>query len=129
MIRGRVVIDTDLAIDYLRGSADGTVVRELLGRGVALFTVVTQSELLTGSRTDVAREAVTALCRSRVLSLTPRSAAVAGSVGALLRAHGRGVGMPDTLIAGICLRHGLPLATRNVRHFSRVPDLQLYQAV
>ena len=31
----------------------------------------------------------------------------------------------DTLIAGICLAQQLPLLTRNVRHYQRVPGLQV----
>jgi len=31
----------------------------------------------------------------------------------------------DALIAGVCLRFDLPLATRNVRHFERVEQLRV----
>ncbi len=31
----------------------------------------------------------------------------------------------DLLIAAIALVHGVPLLTRNQRHFGRVPDLML----
>jgi len=34
---------------------------------------------------------------------------------------------PDLLIAATALTHGLTLVTRNVRHFQRVPDLDLYR--
>jgi tRNA(fMet)-specific endonuclease VapC len=36
-----------------------------------------------------------------------------------------GIDVKDALQAGICLRFGLPFATRNLRHFDRVPGLQL----
>ena len=38
---------------------------------------------------------------------------------------GQPIGMGDSLIAGIALVHGLPLFTRNTKHFERVPDLKL----
>ena len=38
------------------------------------------------------------------------------------------IGERDTLIAGVCLAIGRPLLTRNVRHFRRVPGLQVVQA-
>lgn len=33
--------------------------------------------------------------------------------------------MRDAMQAGICLEAGAPLVTRNVRHFARVPGLQV----
>ena len=44
---------------------------------------------------------------------------------ASLQRAGSTSGMADCLQAGICLRHGLPLATRNRRHFERVDELEL----
>jgi tRNA(fMet)-specific endonuclease VapC len=48
-----------------------------------------------------------------------------GEVAATLRRRGQDIGMADCLQAGICLRHDLPLATRNRRHFERVAGLLL----
>ncbi|MBI4493912.1 MAG: type II toxin-antitoxin system VapC family toxin [Chloroflexi bacterium] len=44
-----------------------------------------------------------------------------------LRRSGRVVGDPDLLIAATALHHHLILVTRNLRDFSRIPDLKLYQ--
>jgi predicted nucleic acid-binding protein len=41
---------------------------------------------------------------------------------------GQAIGMGDGLIAGIALAHGLPLYTRNSRHFERVAGLKLVEA-
>ena len=41
-----------------------------------------------------------------------------------LEAAGTPIGPHDTLIAATALRHQATLVTRNVRQFSRVPDLQ-----
>lgn len=38
---------------------------------------------------------------------------------------GQGTGLADCLIAGTCLRYSVPLATRNLRHFIRIPGLVL----
>jgi tRNA(fMet)-specific endonuclease VapC len=35
------------------------------------------------------------------------------------------MGMADYLIAGICIRHGTALLTRNEEHFRRVPGLEI----
>ena len=42
-----------------------------------------------------------------------------------LEKAGKGIGMADSLIAGITLAHGASLMTRNRRLFERVPDLKL----
>jgi len=45
----------------------------------------------------------------------------------VLRAQGQLIGDLDTLIAATALHHDLTLTTQNTRHFSRIPDLKLYQ--
>ncbi len=38
---------------------------------------------------------------------------------------GKNIGIPDTLIAGICIAAGIPLLTLNTQHFSRIAALKL----
>jgi hypothetical protein len=75
---------------------------------------------LLGRGDDIMR-----MFRSRTLPLDLRSSLRAGEVAAALRRHGNPIGFADCLQAGICLRHNLPLATRNRNHFSRVGGLIL----
>jgi predicted nucleic acid-binding protein len=44
-----------------------------------------------------------------------------------LRATGQGIDVRDAMQAGICLEADAPLVTRNVRHFVRVPGLQVVE--
>ena len=44
-----------------------------------------------------------------------------------LRRAGRLIPDLDLLIAATAIHHDLTLLTRNVRHFGRIPELQLYQ--
>ena len=46
---------------------------------------------------------------------------------ALLRQRGQLIPDMDLLIAATAITEDLALITRNVRHFARLPDLQLYQ--
>jgi tRNA(fMet)-specific endonuclease VapC len=46
---------------------------------------------------------------------------------AFLRPAGQLIPDMDLLIAATALQHDLTLLTRNVRHFSRIPGLRLYQ--
>jgi predicted nucleic acid-binding protein len=47
----------------------------------------------------------------------------AAEIGAALRRRGETVETTDLFIAATALVHGLIVATRNVRHFNRVPGL------
>jgi tRNA(fMet)-specific endonuclease VapC len=40
-----------------------------------------------------------------------------------LKAAGTLLGFRDSLIAGHCRRHQIPLVTRNTSHFTRIPNL------
>ena len=65
------------------------------------------------------------LLSARTLPLDHAAALIAGEVYVRLRALGLEIGVKDTLVAGVCLRFDLPLATRNVRHFGSIEGLQL----
>lgn len=121
-----VVVDSDLLIDFLRGRGEGSaLVRELLAGRQLRVTALTAFEIRLGSdfldrRTEIGR-----LFRSRTLPLDLASALRAGGVHARLAADDQAVGVADALQAGICLRYGLPLATRNRGLFERTPELEL----
>jgi predicted nucleic acid-binding protein len=86
---------------------------------------VTGFELRVGTDFLARRDEILRLFRSRTLPLDLASALRGGEVAAALRALGQGIGFADSLQAGICLRHDLPLVTRNRRHFDRIPGLPL----
>ncbi|MFW6203697.1 MAG: type II toxin-antitoxin system VapC family toxin [Actinomycetota bacterium] len=125
MARG-IVVDTDLLIDYLRGKGDGTrVVRALIRERRLRLTAITGFELRLGTDFHDRHEAIMALFRSRTLPLDLHSSLYAGSIAGELRTSGTPIGFADCLQAGICIRHELPLATRNRKHFGRVEGLRL----
>lgn len=59
----------------------------------------------------------------RWLPLGTPEAMAAADIGAALRRRGETVESTDLFIAATALVHGLIVATRNVRHFERVPGL------
>lgn len=126
MANAGVVVDTDITIDFLRGHGEGApVLRGLLRDGRALFTVITAFELHQGARRPEDAAAVAQLTDGRTLGLSLSAARRAGEIGRALATAGTPIGPADTLIAGICLHHDLPLATGNRRHFERIPGLTL----
>ena len=121
-----VVADTDLVIDFLRGTGDGAPrVRALVKEGRLRLTAVTAFELRVGTGFLRQADRLSALLARRTLPLDTVAAIRAGEVFAHLRAEGADIGVKDALQAGVCLRFDLPLATRNVRHFDRVGGLRL----
>lgn len=122
-----IVADTDVLIDYLQGRppVSNRIALEL-ERGRLATTAVTRFELLAGARTrrqgKVARELLEAL---RCFPLDADAADRAAAVRRSLEKDGQGIGMGDSLIAGITLARDAILLTRNVRHFQRVPGLTL----
>ena len=119
------VADTDVLSDFLRGAEPAASrVAEALEAGAALATTITRFELLAGARGKRQRAAVEALLAALpALPLDTAAADRAAGVRRELESRGDGIGMADSLIAGIVLTHGAQLLTRNRRHFERVPGL------
>ncbi|MFC4923302.1 MULTISPECIES: type II toxin-antitoxin system VapC family toxin [Delftia] len=70
-------------------------------------------------------EALVQLLRPmQLLAFDSECATHAARIRAALEAKGTPIGPHDTLIAATALRHQAALVTRNIREFSRVPDLQ-----
>ena len=67
------------------------------------------------------------LAAFRVLPLTDPIMEGFAHTRADLRRQGMLIPDLDLLIAATALHHDLTLLTRNLRHFSRIPDLKLYQ--
>ncbi len=127
MDRGVVVADTDVFLDFLEGEGAHVSVATLLRARRLATTAVTVFELWRGLESDAARDqARRALRGVRVYALTDAAAKRAAEVHQELKAST--IGERDTLIAGVCLAIGRPLLTGNVRHFRRVPGLQVVQA-
>lgn len=66
-----------------------------------------------------------ALARFAIIEIDAGIAWQASRISRLLSHSGRNIGDNDIWIAATALAHGLPLVSRNVRHFSRVPGLIL----
>jgi tRNA(fMet)-specific endonuclease VapC len=123
---GLLVVDSDLIIDFLRGAEPGAsrVQRWLQERRLRV-TAVSAFELRLGADFIGRQAQIEMLLQRRALPLDVLGALEAGKVFVALRAEGRGIDVKDSLQAGICLRFDLPFATRNLRHFERVPGLRL----
>jgi predicted nucleic acid-binding protein len=105
-----VLLDTDVLIDHIRGHHRARI-------DGAMASVVTRVELFAGNESE--EPAVTALLAHLTeLEVTVEIARRAGRI----KRH-TGLNIADALIAATALEHGLPVMTRNLRHFERVAGL------
>ena len=110
-----VLVDTDLFVDHLRGTAELKP-----GRHRLHYSVITRAELFAGSSaTDIAGRLLGPL---REISVDRAIAQRAGRV-----RRETGIRLPDALIAATALERKLDLASRNARDFARVRGLRLRQ--
>jgi len=122
-----IVADTDVLIDFLRGTqpmADRVGLE--LTTSTLHTTAVNSFEFRSGAHSDRQQRAVNELLAAlRILPLGSAEAEAAAAVRHALEARGEGIGMADYLIAGICLARRAILLTKNRRHFERVQGLSL----
>jgi len=113
-----VLIDTDIAIDYLRGEqAVLPLMNRLWQEGNAALSVVSVFELTAGMRDREKAATMNFISACSVLEVTPEMAVKGGELYRKYRAKGITLAPLDCLIAATALVKGLKVATRNVKHY------------
>jgi predicted nucleic acid-binding protein len=122
-VKPRLLLDTDILVDYLRGDerARDLVLREADAIAVSAITV---AELYAGARTEAeSLDLDELLAALPVIEVGPDIARQAGLLKATFgRSHG--VGIADAVIAATARVHALALATLNVRHYPMIAGLR-----
>jgi predicted nucleic acid-binding protein len=128
----RVVLDSDVLIDFLRGVDESIkLIEDLRGKGVTLATTSINifelawgaSKLGAGKLGHVRRLAKIL----EVLSLSSEEAIKAGEEMGYLELLGLRVDLRDVLIGVIAREHGAMVVTGSVRHFSRIRGLKVLE--
>lgn len=125
-----VLIDTSVLVDVERRGAQ---LEAVAGGEDRAISVVTASELLHGvhravdARVRMRRLAYVeqVLGRLEPLPIGLHVARAHAEIWARLEATGSLIGSHDLWIAATALAHGMRVATVNVRHFERVPGLEV----
>ncbi len=126
------LIDTDWVIDYLKGvDRAGRLLDSMVHDGVAI-SLITYGEIYEGiyyGRSPERHEMIFQdfLHVASIVPLSESSMECFARIRGDLRAKGQLIGDADLLIAATALAHELTLVTQNLRHFSRIPELKLYQ--
>lgn len=121
-----ILADTDALIDFLKGKGLAAQVRTELERGRLCTSSINVFELFSGAHTKGQQDKVQSLLAPMtILSLTEEAARCAAEIRRTLDRKGVGIGMGDSLIAGIAIHFNAKLLTRNLKHFERLPGLSL----
>lgn len=124
----RVIIDSSVFIDSLRGGKAGNVIFnniEKLDAEIFIPTIVI-FELFSGksSKNSLIRAKITNLIRNfERVELTEEIAIRAGE---LYRQFGKHIGVSDYIIAASALEMNATVVTLNRKHFEKITNLNLY---
>ncbi len=128
------LLDTDVLSNLLKRSPSMTLIRKLaaLPADRQFTSSITLGELIYGARRRGPQaDALLSRIETRLLPELPilpfdtLAARRYGEVRAELERRGTPLGDADLRIAAIALARGLTVVTGNVRHFQRVPGLQV----
>lgn len=126
-----VCIDTDIIIDFTKDREPGATCYEFVQTNYPCsVTAISVYELWfgvkhTGHKTDL--QILKELLNSfTIFPFDDDAAEVSASLDVKLCKKGQKLSIKDIFIAGICIANEVPLLTRNVSHFSRIPNLKLF---
>jgi tRNA(fMet)-specific endonuclease VapC len=124
------VIDTDIAVAYLRGERD--ILRFVLSLGKFYTTVTTIAELSYGLHNSKnpkkhARKLLEFIKGTELLGVGLPTSISFGEIKSRLKEGGNLIGDFDTLIASSCIVHDCTLITRNKKHFEKIPGLRVME--
>lgn len=118
-----VILDTDIAIDFLRGKAYAKeLMVSLWERDTAHFSILSIFELYAGMRKKEEEKTDNFINACKVELIIP---AIAKRAGELKRNYkSKGITLPsiDCLIAATAIVHNHKIATRNISHY---PDKKI----
>ncbi len=123
-----IVVDTDVVIDFFNGISPGAgVMSTLISRQEAALASISLFELYAGIQGKRKLSQIETLIQGvGILSLDVIEAAVAGKIYTQLKSQGKLIGTHDILIAATCIANRVPLYTKNVAHFSKIEDIQVF---
>jgi hypothetical protein len=113
-----VLIDTDVAIDFLRGAAYAQpLLMNLWNDGQAALSVLSVYELTAGMRDNETEQTLDFIGACRIENVTADIAVTAGELYRKHRSDGVTLTPLDCMIAATALARGCKVATRNIRHY------------
>lgn len=117
----RYLVDTDVMIDVSRGSGEAASYLDSLTDPA--ISIITAHELIVGARDKRDIAGIDSLVAA--YSIVDLDAATGRLAYDLLKRYAKSDGLRtfDSLIAATAMSHGLPLVTRNRKHFAMIEGL------
>jgi len=126
-----ICIDTSVLIDFYRKkNKKNSYFFELVSRNEKFaVSVITEYEIYIGS--DAGKDEYWDIFFKDFISLPYDSITnkLAVSIDRKLKSTRNQIDVPDLMIAATALKNNLPLAILNVKHFKRIPELQMITEV
>jgi hypothetical protein len=122
--RIKLLIDTDIFIDYLKGMPPAKAV--FRSRDIDIYcSILTKKELLskTGLKDSERKKIISILRDLKTISIDPDISLKYSDL--LANYHDNRLQPPDAIIAATAWSKKLPLLTRNRRHFSYIEEIKL----
>lgn len=120
----KVCLDTDICIAIVKGDPKAGKLGDLIGSSKLFVTSITVFELYL--RNNNLHEIDSFLDGMVVLNFDEECARKASSIYKKLRADGKLLEFRDIFLASISIINNCSLATFNKKHFSRIPNLKLF---
>ena len=128
----KICLDTDFLVDFLRGKeAALSFVSKVEDSVILATTYVNLYELYVGAfkSENPAREITNFEAlknRLLLLNLSGESVKLAGKVRVELMKKGDIIEIRDLLIGTIAVANGFPVKTNNLKHFTKIPGLNIF---
>jgi len=120
----RAIADTCVLIDLQRQNAAAERLQDRYPDVQLELSFVAAAEFLIGFDA-LPEQGLRVLAEFNVKPVTSDTLQLYARIWNRLKRNGNLIGPNDLWIAATCLEHGLPLLTRNVREFERVPGLEI----
>ena len=127
-----MILDTNFIIDLMNNEPKTLVkTEELLDNGESiLVTSLSIFELFTGmsmsNKPEIEKNKINRIIENQtILNFDKDAAELSGELNGQLRKNGQAIESVDTMIAGIALLKKEKLMTRNIKHFSRIKNLEI----
>lgn len=124
-----IFVDTDILIDYSKGHSrflETLLAGQERGNMELFINPVVVAEFMTDRSLQDEKQRIQAEEFLQLFLLKDVTKSVGLAAGKLLR-EGHVLFLGDAMIAATCVVNNFQLATRNIRHFNKVPSLLIYQ--
>ena len=125
------LFDTDVLVDILRG--DKSIIREIERKNILLsdcsISVLTVFELIEGAhlandKSELA-STINLVNSLQILDLDKEISSETGKISSQLKKKGKTLGIGDILIGTSAIIKDKIMITRNIKHYSSIPNLRL----